>query len=110
MIYQGSCHCGKIAFEVEGDLEGAAVCNCTLCSRRGSLLWAVDTDKLRLLDPQADMGAYTFNKHEIRHRFCRNCGIHTHGEAAGWTAVNIRCLTDIDLDAVARLEFDGRSA
>ena len=21
MIYQGSCHCGRIAFEIEGDLE-----------------------------------------------------------------------------------------
>lgn len=31
MIYQGSCHCGKIAFEVEGEISGAMACNCPTC-------------------------------------------------------------------------------
>ncbi|TGV90191.1 GFA family protein, partial [Mesorhizobium sp. M2D.F.Ca.ET.145.01.1.1] len=22
MLYKGSCHCGKVAFEIEGELEG----------------------------------------------------------------------------------------
>ena len=41
MKYRGSCHCGKIAFEVEGTLEQVMECNCSLCSRRGYLLWFV---------------------------------------------------------------------
>lgn len=110
MIHKGSCHCGNIAFEVEGDLSGAAACNCSICSRKGALLWAVDADKLRVLDPQAEMGEYTFNNHAIRHRFCRNCGIHTHAEGDGWTAVNIRCLDGFDPAAVTVIDFDGRSA
>lgn len=35
MIYKGSCHCGKVAFEVEGELTGAMACNCSICSRKG---------------------------------------------------------------------------
>jgi hypothetical protein len=31
MKYQGSCHCGRIAFEVEGELTGVMACNCSIC-------------------------------------------------------------------------------
>jgi ABC-type uncharacterized transport system substrate-binding protein len=39
--YRGSCHCGNIAFEVEGLIDKAMACNCSICSRKGSLLWFV---------------------------------------------------------------------
>ncbi len=49
MKYKGSCHCGKVRFEVEGDLNGAMSCNCSMCSRKGSLLWLVPRDQLHML-------------------------------------------------------------
>jgi hypothetical protein len=114
MNYRGSCHCGKIAFEVDGDLAGAMGCNCSICSRKGALMWFVPRDRLRLLTPEAEMATYTFNKHVIRHRFCPTCGIHPFGEAVDpkgnrMAAVNIRCLEGIDLDAVPITRYDGRS-
>lgn len=114
MNYKGSCHCGHIAFEVEGELTGAMACNCSICSRKGSLLWFVPRDKLRLLTPEKDMSTYTFNKHVIRHRFCPTCGMHPFGEGVDpqgnkMAAINIRCLENIDLDAVPVNHFDGRS-
>ena len=114
MRYKGSCHCGKIAFEVEGDLNGAMACNCSMCSRKGSLLWFVPRDKLRLLTAQTDLATYTFNKHVIKHRFCPNCGIHPYGEGVDpkgthMAAVNIRCLEGIDLETVPVQKFDGKS-
>jgi hypothetical protein len=66
MKYKGSCHCGKISFEAEGELNGAMACNCSLCSRKGSLLWFVPRDQLHLLTSEADIGTYTFNKHVIK--------------------------------------------
>ena len=48
MLYKGSCHCGKIAFEVEGEINAAVACNCSICSRKGSLLWFVPREKLQL--------------------------------------------------------------
>lgn len=38
MKYQGSCHCGRISFEVEGEINGAMACNCSICQRKGSLM------------------------------------------------------------------------
>lgn len=80
MKYRGSCHCGKLAFEVEGEIQGAMACNCSMCIRKGSLMWFVPRDRLQVFTPEADIGTYTFNKHVIKHRFCRVCGIHTYGE------------------------------
>ena len=114
MTYQGGCHCGGVKFEVEGEVDGALACNCSICSRRGSLLWFVPRAQLRLLTPEKDLGTYTFNKHVIKHRFCAVCGIHPFGEGTDPTgnavaAVNIRCLDGIDLDAVPVEHFDGRA-
>jgi len=114
MKYKGSCHCGKIAFEVEGDVNVAMACNCSICSRKGSLLWFVPREQLRLLTPEENIATYTFNKQVIEHRFCRNCGIHPYGEGVDSTgkpmaAINIRCLEGIDLETVPVQHFDGRS-
>ena len=114
MKYQGSCHCGKIAFEVDGELTGAMACNCSICSRKGSLLWFVPRDKLNLHTAEADIATYTFNKHVIKHRFCRTCGLHPYGEGVDpqgnqMAAINICCLENIDLDKVPVQRFDGRS-
>lgn len=114
MMYKGSCHCGKIAFEVEGELSGAMACNCSICSRKGSLMWFVPREQLRLLTPVEDMATYTFNKHVIAHHFCPSCGMHPFGEGADpkgnrMAAVNIRCLEDLDLATVPVKQFDGRA-
>jgi hypothetical protein len=114
MTYRGSCHCGKIAFEVEGEPASALACNCSICSRKGSLLWFVPRDQMRLLTPEENAATYLFNKHAIRHRFCETCGIHPYAEAVDpkgnpTAAINIRCLEGIDLEAVPVKNFDGRS-
>lgn len=114
MVYQGSCHCGKIAFEVEGELSGAMACNCSICSRKGSLMWFVPREQLRLLTPEQDLATYTFNKHVIQHHFCPTCGIHPFGEGVDpkgnrIAAINIRCLENIDLASVPVQNYDGRS-
>jgi hypothetical protein len=114
MKYRGSCHCGQIAFEVEGELAGAMSCNCSICSRKGSLLWFVPREQLHLLGGESIMSTYTFNKHAIKHRFCPRCGIHPFGEGADpqgnrMAAVNIRCLEGVDIDAVPVQHFDGLS-
>ena len=114
MIYHGSCHCGRIAFDVEGDLSQVVDCNCSICRRKGALLWFVPRQQLRLLTPEADMSTYTFNKHVIQHHFCPICGMHPFGEGrdpAGnaMAAVNVRCLDDVDLDSLTVKHFDGRA-
>ena len=114
MIHKGSCHCGKVSFEAEGEIKGAMACNCSICLRKGSLLWFIPRDKLRLLSPEDAAATYTFNKHIIKHRFCPTCGIHPYGEGTdpkgnAMAAINIRCLVDVDLAQIPVQTFDGRS-
>jgi hypothetical protein len=114
MIYKGGCHCGGIAFEVEGELEAAVACNCSICARKGALLWAVPHGQLRLLAGGDEAGRYTFNNDVIAHRFCPTCGIHAYAEDTEAKAdrsayINIRCLDGLDPASVPVIEFDGRS-
>ena len=114
MTYKGSCHCGRIAFEVDAELNEVGECNCSLCARMGSLHWFMPRDSLRLLTPESHLAAYTFGSGTITHYFCPTCGIHPFGEGADpagkrMAAVNARCLEDADLGAVPVKHFDGRS-
>ena len=113
MKYQGSCHCGQVAFEAEGELDGVMACNCSMCQRKGSLLWFIPRQNLRLTSNPDAMSTYTFNKHLIKHRFCPTCGIHPFGEAVGpdgreMAAVNVRCLEGIELESIKVQHFNGR--
>lgn len=114
MKYRGSCHCGKIAFEVEGEIESGLACNCSICQRKGSLLWFVPRAHLQLLTPEAAASTYIFNKHVIKHKFCPNCGMHPYAEGVDpkgnpVAAINVRCLEDIDLEAIPVHHYDGRA-
>jgi len=114
MNYKGSCHCGRVAFEVSGDIGSVMSCNCSICQRKGALMWFVPRDQVRLLTPDDNANTYMFNKHVIRHRFCPTCGMHPYGEGKdakgnAMAAINVRCLEDIDLAAIPVTHFDGRS-
>ena len=114
MNYKGSCHCGRVAFEVEGEIKGTFACKCSICQRKGSLLWPIPRERLLLLTAEDAASTYTFNKHAIKHRFCPVCGVHPYGEGVDQkgqakAAINIRCLEGVDLSAIPVQNFDGRS-
>lgn len=112
MGYRGSCHCGKVRFQIEGELGQVVECNCSHCSRKGYLLWFIDSGKLRI-DGQDALTTYQFNKHNIRHQFCSTCGCAPFGigqnQFSGHAAINVRCLEDVDVSALAVKQVDGRS-
>ncbi|MFT3791684.1 MAG: GFA family protein [Rudaea sp.] len=114
MKYQGSCHCGQVAYEVDGEFAGVMSCNCSICTRAGYLLWFVPRENLHVLRGDRALANYTFNKHVIQHKFCPACGIHPFAEGVdpsgkAMAAINVRCLENIDLDALNVTHFDGRS-
>ncbi len=114
MQYKGSCHCGNVAYEVEGEIKEAYSCNCSMCSRRGSLLWFAPADKFRLLRGESDLVTYTFNKHLIQHRFCSQCGIQSFAQGKdpsgnAMAAINIRCLEDFAFENVPVQHIDGKA-
>jgi len=115
MAHEGSCHCGRVAFDVEGDPGQVIECNCSHCSRKGYLLWFVPADKFRLRQGQDDLATYQFNKHAIDHKFCTTCGCAPFAtgkdpaSGAEMVGVNVRCLPEVDHAALDVHRFDGRS-
>lgn len=114
MRYEGSCHCGKVAFEVEAEFTTAMECNCSMCRRKGSLLAFVPRDRFVLTTPEADVSTYQFNRHVIDHHFCAACGIAPYSEGTDpkgnrMAAVNLRCVPAVDLDSLTISKVDGRS-
>ena len=115
MNYKGSCHCGKVAYEVEMDeLEGVMECNCSICSRKGAKMAFAPRAKLKLTTPESNAKSYLFNKHVIEHRFCPECGIHAYGvgkdrQGNEMAMINVRCLEGVDSAALPVKHVDGRS-
>jgi hypothetical protein len=112
-MHDGGCHCGKIAFTVEGDITSAMECNCSLCAKRGVLLHFVPESAFTLTTPRENLGTYQFNKHVIDHHFCATCGISPFSEGKkpdGETmiAVNARCIDGIDPHSLTIKFHNGR--
>lgn len=114
MIQQGSCHCGKVTFEVEGAPTEVNECNCSHCSRKGFQLWFVPRTAFKLKSGEADLSQYTFYKHAIQHQFCRTCGVQTfafgeYPKGNAIAAVNVRCLPELDRSKLTITPVDGKS-
>ena len=110
--YRGSCHCGAIAFEAEGEIERVTHCNCSLCSRAGYLHWYVPPDRFRLLCSEAKLSTYTFNTRTARHHFCPTCGVSPFRRPRSDPKlydINVRCLQNVDAERFPVDHFDGKN-
>jgi hypothetical protein len=112
--YKGSCHCGRVRFEVDLDLDHVRSCDCSICRKRGALIHRVEAVQVRFLTPLDDMTLYQWHTRTAEDYFCPTCGIlpfrrprqRTSEEVAGgmppfsgW-AINVRCLDGVDLDVI----------
>ena len=90
-------------------------CNCSRCGRLGSLLAFAPRDKFEILSGEDDLETFAFNKHVIKHKFCKTCGIEpfalgvTPKTGAEMAAVNVRCIDGIDVSTLSIKNVDGRS-
>jgi hypothetical protein len=113
--YTGSCHCGAVRYTVELDLSQPVMsCNCSVCSRSGTLLTFVPIEKLNLEQGSESLTDYQFNKHVIHHLFCKTCGIKSFSRGTGpdgqeMAAINVRCLEGVDPTTLQIKQFDGRN-
>ena len=113
--YSGGCHCGKVRYEVKVDLSSPVVmCNCSRCSKLGAMLAFAPVDQLTLKEGGDVLTDYQFNKKVIHHMFCSVCGIESFARGTGpdgkeMCAINVRCLDDVDIDALKTMKFDGKS-
>ena len=112
--HHGGCHCGAVRYRVELDLGQSVIsCNCSMCGRSGTLLAFVPASAFTLERGAEQLSDYQFNRKVIHHFFCKTCGIKSFARGEGpqgpMAAVNVRCLDDVDLDALKVQRFDGKS-
>ncbi len=119
--YKGACHCGKVRFEIDADIDHVRVCDCSICKKRGALIHRLPNEDVRLQAPLSELTLYQWGTFTAKDYFCPVCGIlpfrrtsqPSEEETAngvesfdGW-AVNTRCLEDFDVSAVKSRQVFG---
>ncbi|WP_186766370.1 GFA family protein [Phaeobacter marinintestinus] len=74
-MHTGSCLCGDVRFEIDGDLTPPSACHCGQCRRQSGHVWAsthIPNDRFRLTN---NVGLRWFQASDIARRgFCGHCG------------------------------------
>jgi hypothetical protein len=120
-LYAGSCHCGATRFQVEAEIDHVRVCDCSVCAKRGGLMFRVGEEALHLQTPLAALSTYRWGSRTAIDYFCPTCGVlpfrrpskPTPEETAsgaepfvGWS-INTRCLEGFDADSAAIVQVGG---
>lgn len=99
-IYQGSCLCAKVRFELIGPPKAVSHCHCSHCRKGHGALFAsygsVPRSALRVLEGFSQIKAYASSQKVVR-EFCMECGStlfwsRSHGEFAGWVSIALGTL------------------
>jgi hypothetical protein len=76
-MIHGHCECGRVQYEVDGDINDFSHCHCSQCRRLHGAAFAtfaaVATDKFRYISGQSDTRSYASSESSER-VFCGNCG------------------------------------
>ena len=102
---KGTCHCGKVQFEVilRSSLEDPRRCNCSLCRRKGAIMADIDAADILIHAGQDVLTKYQWNTYIAEHWFCSVCGIYTHHKkrgSSGGYGFNVACVDDIDMSSL----------
>lgn len=96
---RGSCHCGRVRFQIESDFPELTMCDCSICKRKNALMVKVPQAQFQLLAGDDVLTEYQFHTRTARHYFCSVCGIypfHRKRVTPDTFGVNVHCLEDFD--------------
>ena len=76
-MYKGSCLCGSIQFELDGNITDIIHCHCSLCRKASGSAYAtngfIKAQDLKLTD-QGDALTFYESSEGKRKHFCKRCG------------------------------------
>ncbi|MEK9802694.1 MAG: GFA family protein [Curvibacter sp.] len=76
-MYQGSCLCGAVKYEIHGELSAAAYCHCGRCRKANGSVFAANAtvreDAFRLLQGAETLKTYSTSA-GVHRVFCGQCG------------------------------------
>jgi hypothetical protein len=122
MTIKGSCHCGRISFEIDGDIPDRLTrCTCSFCSKRGALYAHYQPEQCQVSVSAESDGIYRWNTKLVEHHFCSNCGIPTFSDSPAFEGdgswdkktrrigVNARLFDDFDAASAPISVIDGKN-
>lgn len=75
--YKGGCLCGKVRFEITGEIQQIVYCHCSLCRKAQGSTFAtngnVDSEKFVFISGEAEMTGYESTPGQTKY-FCQHCG------------------------------------
>ena len=120
MLIEGRCHCGNIAFALDGFADSAAIvaraCTCTFCTRHGAAWTSSPAGVLRVaIADAARATTYAFGTSTAAFHVCTRCGgvplVTSEIGGDRFAVVNVRHFETIDPAtlAIAPATLDGEN-
>ncbi|XP_023341645.1 centromere protein V [Eurytemora carolleeae] len=110
--YTGGCHCGKVGWNVLAPaLLKVVRCNCSVCRMKMNDHVIVPENRFILLFGKDNLQTYTFNTHQARHLFCKNCGVQSFYRPRsnpGGVGFMPHCILSPDIQEIQLIQFDGK--
>lgn len=115
-MLEGSCLCGKVAYEADTAPQPIALCHCQTCRKTHgsafSSVMAVPRERFQWVRGEDVLGAFESSPGKFR-RFCTSCGSHIMAERPDQPVVLLRlgCLdTELDVKPAVHIwRSDGAS-
>ena len=74
-MHKGSCLCGAVTFEVEGDLPAPDACHCSICRKHSGHYYAgSDVKRTALTIHGEENVTWYWSSEKVRRGFCATCG------------------------------------
>jgi hypothetical protein len=100
-MIKGHCECGRISYEVNGNIEDFSHCHCSQCRRLHGAAFAtfaaVSRDKFRYLSGASDLKVYASSEFNDR-VFCAECGSNILVDARQYPKLLYICMGTVDGD------------
>jgi len=89
-VHKGSCLCGAVRFEVDGELKSPDACHCSQCRKQSGHFWAsTNVPREKLSIHGADNLTWFQSSEKVRRGFCSTCGAFLFWEPIGRNAVAV---------------------
>ena len=73
-----SCLCGRVRFEIDGEMSDPGFCHCISCRKSTGSAFAagalVRASQLRWVSGAGELTSYARTGEDLHHYFCRHCG------------------------------------
>lgn len=85
MTITAHCHCGDIAFSIDGEVPPKLTrCTCSICSRHGALYAYYPPEQFHVTAVPASDSVYRWNTMQVAHHFCARCGCLTYTDSPAY--------------------------